>query len=71
MKEIEVLYQKMKGKRIKVRVLKSDKSLDLKAGVYDAEPYWLDPHEKVTIFDKKGDAICNQYRDEIEVIKSD
>lgn len=55
-------------KMFKVKLKKDDVSNGLKKGdEFDAQTYFIDP-SKVTIYDKSGEAICNQYRSDIEIL---
>ena len=58
---------------MEVRVIKTDERLGIKEGeIYEAKRYYLDPTEKVTLVRRVPDGYdpsCNQYFDEIEVIR--
>lgn len=49
---------------MKVRILKTDDRLGIKEGeLYDAQPHWLDPQEKMTLY-RVNDPVCNLYYSE-------
>lgn len=60
---------------MKVKILKDDERLGVKAGeVYEAEPYWLDPSEKVSLLSRIPDGYepeCNQYREAVEILPNE
>tara|TARA_B100000929_G_scaffold287512_1_gene274336 strand:- start:2391 stop:2618 length:228 start_codon:yes stop_codon:yes gene_type:complete len=61
---------------MKVKILKTDKRLGIKAGeIYEAERYHMEPQTKVTLLSRVPDGYdpcCNQYIHEIAMlIKND
>lgn len=54
---------------MRVKVLESDERLGVSAGeIYDAQRYWLDPHDKVTLLAREPDGYdpcCNQYKHQV------
>lgn len=57
---------------MQVLILKTDNRLGIKENeIYEAEPYWLDPTEKVTLLKRIPDGynpMCNQYRNTLKIL---
>lgn len=48
--------------RFVVEITTDDPEFTLRAGEhYTASVYWLDPAAKVTLYDRDGEPLCNQY----------
>lgn len=57
---------------MKVKILKTNDKLGIKENeIYEAEPYWLDPLDKITLLKRIPDGYnpsCNQYRYNVEIL---
>lgn len=58
-----------------VRIKEDDPRFDLKAGeLYNAERYWLDPNDKVTLLERVSDGwnpMCNCYWHQVERVTAE